>query len=214
MLSSVHPVRRGLVGIVCAAMAVLAVSCASAGSSPDTAATTTDSPAGAEVVLLDLAEAGAVAAWTTVNDPVMGGKSTSTTRFGDGGLVFSGDVSLENNGGFASARGPLDPGIGRRAAGAAALRVHARGDGKTYLIKVGVDGQPWSYIQRFSTVAAVQQTYDLPIAGFEPVGTRLDPEPDAPRTLDPALIDQVSLYILDEQQGPFAITVTGVDAAR
>ena len=166
------------------------------------------------MVLVDLGDASAVAGWTTVNDPVMGGKSTSQVAFGDGGLAFSGNVSLENDGGFASARGPLDPGIGQRAVGAKALRVRARGDGKTYLLKVGVAGQPWSYVQRFPTVASVQQTYDLPVDGFEPVGMRLDPDPIAPRTLDPSLVDQLSVYILDEQQGPFQITVEGIDARR
>ena len=165
-----------------------------------------------DAVLVDLADADAVATWTTVNDPVMGGRSTSTVTYGDGGLEFSGDVSLENNGGFASARSPQNPDIGRKAAGATSLRVRALGDGKTYLLKVGSAGQPWSYIQRFPTEAGVQRSYELPVADFEPVGMRLDPAPDAPQTLDPSSINQVSVYILDKQQGPFAITVSGIDA--
>ncbi|MBV5242331.1 CIA30 family protein [Mycolicibacterium sp. PAM1] len=191
-------------GAVSACAALLVVSC---GSGDETSV-----PAAGDVVLVDLAEPGEVAAWTTVNDPVMGGTSTSKVRFGDGGLVFSGDISLENNGGFASARGPQDPDIGRRAAGATALRVHARGDGKTYLLTVGIADQPWSYIQRFGTEAGIDRTYGLPVEDFEPVGMRLDPEPDAPKTLDPAGIDQLSVYILDKQQGPFTITVRAVDA--
>ena len=164
------------------------------------------------VILFDLGDAAAVAAWTTVNDPVMGGKSTSMIRFGDGGLQFSGTISLENNGGFASARSPQDPDLGRRAAGATSLRVHAVGDGKTYLLKVSTAGQPWSYIQRFTTGAGVGRIYDLPVAGFRPVGMRLDPAPEAPQTLDPSTISGVAIYILDKQQGPFEITVTAIDA--
>jgi hypothetical protein len=163
--------------------------------------------------LVDVDDAGAVAAWSTVNDPVMGGRSTSTVTFGNGGLVFSGSISLENNGGFASARSPQDPDMGRKAAGATSLRVLAVGDGKTYLVKVGSAGQPWSYIQRFATEAAVQRIYDLPVADFRAVGMRLDPAPDAPQTLDPSRISQISFYILDKQQGPFALTVSGVGAA-
>ena len=52
-----------------------------------------------------------MAVWTTVNDPVMGGLSTSAVSFRDGGLVFSGSISLENNGGFTSARSPQDPSV-------------------------------------------------------------------------------------------------------
>lgn len=165
-----------------------------------------------DVVLVDLAEAGEVAGWTTVDDPVMGGMSTSRTEFGNGGLVFFGYVSLENNGGFASARGPVDPGIGKRATGAASLRVRAVGDGKTYTVKLGTADRPWSYIQRFTTEAGAERGYDLPIAGFEPVGERLKAAPEAPRILDPSRINQVAVYIRDKQQGPFAITIRGIDA--
>lgn len=198
--------------------ALLVVSCA--GHSPGRDETTpaasraseqAPAPDGAAVVLVDLGTADAVATWTTVNDPVMGGRSTSRITFDDG-LVFSGVLSLENNGGFASARSPQDPGFGRRAAGATSLGVQAQGDGKTYVMKVGVVDQPWSYIQRFPTEAGVSRRYDLPLGSFEPVGMRLDPAPDAPAVLDPSTIDQVSVYILDKQQGPFKITVGAIDA--
>jgi hypothetical protein len=165
-----------------------------------------------DVVLVNLDSAGDAAAWTTVNDPVMGGKSTARIEFGNSGVVFSGNISLENNGGFASARGPENPDIGRRATGATSLGVRAIGDGKTYLLKVGTAGQPWSYIQRFTTEAGVQRSYQLPIEDFEAVGMRLAPAPDAPQTLDPASISQVAVYILDKQQGPFEITVSEINA--
>ncbi len=205
-MSTSPPLRRGR-SILLACVALLTVSCGSTGRTADA-----DPPAAPTIALVDLDDAGDVAAWTTVNDPVMGGMSTSRVTFGDGGLVFSGNVSLENNGGFASARSPLDPEIGRRATGAKSLRVHALGDGKTYLLKVGTQGRPWSYVQRFPTQAAVQRIYDLPIGGFKPVGMRLDPEPSAPQTLDPSTIDQVAVYILDEQQGPFELSVSAIDA--
>ena len=167
-------------------------------------------PSAGPVVLVDLGDPGAVGAWVTVNDPVMGGRSTSTVSFDDGGLMFSGTISLDNNGGFASARGPVDPAIGSRASGATALSVRATGDGKTYVLRVDT-GQPWSYIQRFSTEAGVPRTYDLPVSGFQPVGRFLDPLPNAP-ALDPSTIDRVAFYILDKQQGPFRIVVTEITA--
>lgn len=199
---------RGKFGILFACLALLIASCGSAGRTANA-----DEPDGPGVVLVDLDDASAVATWTTVNDPVMGGMSTSRITCGGGGLVFSGNISLENNGGFASARSPQDPAIGRRATGAKSLRVHALGDGKTYLLKVGTAGQPWSYIQRFPAEAGVQRIYELPVTGFQPVGMRLDPAPDAPQTLDPSGISQVSVYILDKQQGPFELTISAIDAA-
>ncbi len=166
----------------------------------------------ADVVLVALDNPAVVGSWTTVNDPVMGGRSTSSVGFGGGGMVFSGTISLENNGGFASARSPVDPEIGRRATGATSLGVQARGDGKTYLLKVET-GQPWSYVQRFATQAGVPRTYGLPIGGFQPVGMFLNPAPEAPQTLDPSTISRVGLYILDKQQGPFEITVSAIVAS-
>ncbi len=216
-------IRYGLAGSMAALSTFLLVSCGSVERPAGADATTTASaPArssgpsaenpGSEVPLLSL-DAGDVARWTTVNDPVMGGRSTSKVTYGDGGLVFSGTISLENNGGFASARSPEDPDIGRRATGATSIRLRAVGDGKTYVLKVGAAGQAWSYIQRFPTEAGVQRTYELPVGAFQPVGMRLDPAPQAPATLDPSSISGVSVYILDKQQGPFAITITGIDAA-
>lgn len=199
--------RRWLLGTALM-ISALVVSCGR----PANADETTIAPSGRAVSLVALDNAAAVAGWTTVNDPVMGGKSTSRVAFGGGGLEFSGTVSLENNGGFASARGPQDPGIGQKAAGATALNVRAIGDGKTYVLKLGVAGHPWSYIQRFRTDAGIAGDYALPVEGFEPVGMRLDPEPNAPRLLDPSTIDEVAVYILDKQQGPFTITITGIDA--
>jgi hypothetical protein len=196
--------RRLRAAVAVAGAAVVLASCA--GQSP--------SAEGATASLVDLGSAEQVAAWTTVNDPVMGGQSTSSTAFGDGGLVFSGSLSLANNGGFASARSPENADIGRKAAGANAFRVRATGDGKTYLLKAGAAGQPYSYVQRFSTQAGVERDYDLPVRDFEPVGMRLNPAPDAPRTLDPSTLSQVAIYILDKQQGPFTITVRGIDAVR
>jgi hypothetical protein len=165
-----------------------------------------------DVVLVNLDDAAEVGAWTTVNDPVMGGKSTARIEFANGGLVFSGDISLDNNGGFASARGPQDPDIGRRATGATSLRVRAIGDGKTYVLKVGTAGEPWSYIQRFATGAGVERIYDLPVENFVPVGMRFDPAPDAPPRMDPSRISQVAVYILDKQQGPFELTLIEITA--
>ncbi|WP_036463505.1 CIA30 family protein [Mycolicibacterium neoaurum] len=169
-------------------------------------------PETTDVVIADLSVADEAAEWTTMNDPVMGGRSTSEVAFDDGGLRFSGNISLDNNGGFASTRGPLVPDIGGKAAGARSFGVHAEGDGKTYLLKVRDNDQPWSYVQRFTTEAGAVRNYELPVDQFEPVGMRLDLAPDAPQTLDPSTIDQVAVYILDKQQGPFQITINRISA--
>ena len=69
-------------------------------------------------------------AWVTVNDTVMGGVSEGQYTFtGDNTLLFRGNLSLDNNGGFASVRtrtADLDM------AGYDAVAIRVKGDGRTY----------------------------------------------------------------------------------
>ena len=68
-----------------------------------------------------------VAGWRAIDDAVMGGVSSSAISYvPKGGAVFSGAVSLANNGGFASVRSPS---FALRGAGGAFL-LTVRGDGK------------------------------------------------------------------------------------
>lgn len=46
--------------------------------------------------------------WYVINDGVMGGLSQSNVSYTTSSLVFAGQVSLENNGGFSSIRSPFD----------------------------------------------------------------------------------------------------------
>src|SRR5512141_1740627 len=57
--------------------------------------------------LLDFSSSDVVETFRVINDVVMGGVSTSRLRSTGGAMVFEGEVSLENNGGFASFRGPV-----------------------------------------------------------------------------------------------------------
>lgn len=231
-------VRGGIVAtLLLAGASILATACGSTGSTGSTAdatgptsgaptsttnaggttapaATTPPTPdtAAPGTALVDFRDPVTAGAWTTVNDPVMGGRSTSAVTADPDGLVFAGVVSLENNGGFASARGPDDPDLGRRAAGAATIRVRARGDGQTYVLQTRAPGQRWSYVQRFTTTAGELGSFDLPVEQFEAVDFFLEPAPQAPPRLDPSTISQFTVYILDKQAGPFTLTLVGIDA--
>ena len=49
--------------------------------------------------------------WRIVNDGVMGGLSKSITTLSENSMVFKGEISLENNGGFASMRTLITAGV-------------------------------------------------------------------------------------------------------
>ena len=70
--------------------------------------------------------------WISVNDGVMGGVSEGRfERTERKTLLFTGNLSLENNGGFASIR--TKPSV-MNLAGASGIIVKARGDGRTYWV--------------------------------------------------------------------------------
>jgi hypothetical protein len=158
--------------------------------------------------LFDFSNQDETSDWFNQNDTVMGGVSDSTTTWVDGQLVFSGNLSLDNNGGFTSTFGPVNDQLPTLMSGAEAIVVTARGDGKTYLMQIR-NYDNTRYIQRFTTVADVEQDYVLPLADFESVDWRLSVIPNA-APIDTATIGQLGFYLLDKQVGPFEIAISSI----
>jgi monofunctional biosynthetic peptidoglycan transglycosylase len=156
-------------------------------------------------MIADLGESGEVEAWYPVNDTVMGGVSSSSIEAGTSGkAIFTGVVSLENNGGFASVRnraGIYD------LSDCSAIRVRLRGDGKQYKFNVRTsrrfDGV--NYRVEFPTEHGEWMEIDFPIGAFTPTfhGRVLN---DAP-ALDPSRITSFGFLISDKQKGPFRLEI-------
>lgn len=148
-------------------------------------------------------------AWQIVNDEVMGGLSTSQFQILTNAAVFRGNLSLANQGGFASVRSPS----GRTDLGGLdqfVLRV--RGDGHRYKFNVrtetGFDAP--LYQCAFSTKPGKWEEHRFPFRAFVPTyrGRVL---PDAP-PLDPAGVVSIGLLISDKQAGPFKLEVAWIKA--
>jgi monofunctional biosynthetic peptidoglycan transglycosylase len=148
--------------------------------------------------------------WPAIDDVVMGGRSASRLYLGEGGIaVFSGHVSLENNGGFASVRSrPKRVDLGDYVG----VELRVRGDGKRYRLRL--HNQPgWgaiAYQAAFETVPGVWQTIRFPFSAFRPT-FRGRSVPDAP-PLDPGQIYTFGLMIADKQAGPFALELEWIRA--
>jgi NADH dehydrogenase [ubiquinone] 1 alpha subcomplex assembly factor 1 len=71
--------------------------------------------------------------WRIVNDGVMGGLSSSQAIVENDKIIFSGKVSLENNGGFASLRSPVKDYNFEQFSG---IEIKIKGDGKRYSISM------------------------------------------------------------------------------
>lgn len=147
--------------------------------------------------------------WPNVDDTVMGGRSASEMRIEDGRAIFTGNVSLERGGGFASVR--ARPGE-HDLSGYGGLLLRVRGDGKTYGLRLktdrGFDGV--NYQAPLPTAAGEWQVVPIAFDAFRPVFRgRLVPDHPA---LDPASIKSFGLIIADKQAGPFRLEIDWIRA--
>lgn len=150
--------------------------------------------------------------WYAIDDGVMGGRSQSRMDIGEKvgeatPLVFSGYVSLENNGGFASQR--TRP---RRCdlSHSRGIRLMFRSDGKRYKFVLRSDPafDSVAYQATFNTVTDRWQQVGLEWNEFQPTfrGRTVPGHPP----LDPANIFQFGLMIAEKQAGPFRLEIAGI----
>ncbi|MFP4137628.1 MAG: CIA30 family protein [Halomonas sp.] len=154
--------------------------------------------------LIDFRHADEAARWRAINDDVMGGVSRGGLH-GEGGVgVFSGETSLENNGGFASVRREPEA-MDLGTAEGVVLRV--RGDGRDYQLRLYTDQLPRgaAYRASFHPGAGEWQRVELPWQEFEAMFRGRQLPGVAP--LDPSRIAQLGLMIVDRRAGPFRLEV-------
>ncbi len=186
---------------------VLALAAMLAGSAPEPQPDTEP----AVMTLFDFSHTDQVAAWRPIHDGVMGGLSSGGVSEGDGSARFTGVLSLENNGGFASFRlGARLPDLTEHDG----LRLRVRGDGQVYKLSLRTDGA-WdgvSWQVNFATTTDTWTTVDVPFEDLVPTWRgRLV---DKAQAFDAARIRQLGLMIAEKQDGPYALEVSSIDASR
>ncbi len=155
--------------------------------------------------LFDFSKPDAVEAWQSVNDGVMGGVSEGNVRITkEKTLEFFGNLSLENNGGFASARtraGKLD------LSQYDALEFKVRGDGRTYYFNIHVPSRQiaFSYRAKFATEKDKWQDVRIPLKEFK--ATSFGAEVPNALPLDPKNIEGIGFLLSDKKAGPFKLEV-------
>jgi uncharacterized surface protein with fasciclin (FAS1) repeats len=160
-------------------------------------------------VVASFADQDALQNWVSVNDSVMGGVSKGGFKLSDNAtLIFSGKLSLENNGGFASIRmKPRELNL----AGASDLKIRARGDGRTYWAELRTSGQMGasSYRADLPTTDGEWTEINIPLDSFklQAFGQKL---PGSPVNL--AKVDSIGFTLADKKAGPFSLEVEYVKA--
>jgi NADH dehydrogenase [ubiquinone] 1 alpha subcomplex assembly factor 1 len=148
------------------------------------------------------------ATWSVVNDTVMGGVSDADLMEADGdAMVFSGNLSLDNNGGFTSTRMTLD---NPDWSGFSQLILRLKGDGRQYIATLRPRDRR---LRRIYYRAAVQTEDDseleitIPFSDFRAYayGT---PVPSAPPlSTQLTTLGSVGFMLADKQPGPFMLQI-------
>ena len=161
-------------------------------------------------VLMDMRIPGKDRDWRVVNDGVMGGLSEGRVTTETDHVRFSGVLSLENNGGFASMRTDRDFNL----KGSSGVRLRVRGDGRTYQVRFQTDRRfrrnwPVSYSGEFRTEKGVWTEVVVPFGSLKQSfrGREL-----SGYDFDPAKIQLFGILLADKKPGAFCLDVQWVRA--
>ncbi len=149
--------------------------------------------------------------WYTVNDDVMGGISSSFINFDENSdiLTFSGNLSLENNGGFASIRSQW---TNYELENYDGITFRVLGDGKTYRFRIRTEeaGSNISYTALFPTEANIWKEIYVPFSEMLPLYRGFVVSQAGP--LDPGSIRSFGFMLSDKQTGEFKLEVENIRA--
>lgn len=156
-------------------------------------------------ILFDFQTEATSGRWLPVNDTVMGGVSNSS--FGvtpDGIGQFTGSVSLENNGGFASVRTIVEPAYFE---GFTGINIRVRGDGNSYSLRFRTNRQLDGISFRYDFDTKKDEWIELavPFEKFTPTFRGRKLRNVGP--LEPSAINQMGFLISDKQTGPFTLDI-------
>ena len=158
-------------------------------------------------LLVVSAQANANQRWYVVNDSVMGGVSNSQVTQTQESLLFTGNVSLDNNGGFASIRTELNT----QSQNTKAIALRVKGDGQTYQLRLRttnyLDGA--AYTHSFKTVK--NEWVDINFAPSDFILTYRGRVLEQQVIIDLDDIKQLGFMIAGKQEGKFKLEVGKIE---
>ncbi|WP_259364801.1 MULTISPECIES: CIA30 family protein [unclassified Colwellia] len=141
--------------------------------------------------------------WRITNDGVMGGLSNGEMIFAQDHGIFSGSISLDNNGGFSSVFRAVDnlPQSYKK------LVINTEGDGQAYQLRliIYVNGYRLAYKHDFKTVANKRENHIFELADFKAT-FRGRAIPNAP-LLNSEDIKEVGFLMTKKVPGQFSLSI-------
>lgn len=151
-------------------------------------------------------------AWQTVNDSVMGGRSSGGPTFTDDVMTFAGDINTDG-GGFSSLRLRLEPGT---LSDFDRVILRARPDDRSYMITF--DDNVSSRDRRVSHRAVLnfagQDEWQEIAVLFSDLSPALFGRPIQDLPFDKTLATRMGIMISDGNDGPFKLEVDWVDLCK
>jgi hypothetical protein len=145
--------------------------------------------------------------WRITNDGVMGGRSQGYITLNQDHGLFTGNISLDNNGGFSAMFTPIQA----LKKNTKKVTVDIKGDGQTYQLRMimYINGYRISYNKAVTTQKDIRQTMTYQLSDF--VATfRGRNIPNAPE-LTPDKIREIGFLMTKKKAGPFSIAIYQVN---
>jgi NADH dehydrogenase [ubiquinone] 1 alpha subcomplex assembly factor 1 len=157
--------------------------------------------------LIDLNQTEEARNWFITNDSVMGGISSSKVQIKDRVLLFTGMLSLENNGGFASIYRPIEVGT---IDSNQKIILNVLGDGRRYQFRLRTDiAGPIAYTATFQTTLQQWTRVELEKHDFKAV-FRGRTVIDAPK-LDFKNANRIGFMLADKRSGNFRLAIDNIE---
>lgn len=149
------------------------------------------------------------ASWQVVNDGVMGGRSLGYVSVEDGVLRFTGTL-VTQGGGFTSIRTNYAADLGDYDG----LELRVRGGGRTFEVEVDDNTRRWGRSVSRRAAFETEDEWTLVRVPFDGLRTTIFGRQVNAPPIDLGNIQQIGLYILDGQDGPFRLEVDRIRAYR
>ena len=162
----------------------------------------------AKTVVVSFTDLNELDTWVIINDTVMGGRSAAVMQPHANGVQFSGLLSLENNGGFASIR-RIPAALELTNEKAIVLAV--QGDGRTYQFRLRTNRQldGVAYVATFITNPKQTTVVKFTPRDFTPQWRGRIVRNAQPLVFED--VQQLGFMLADKTPGEFALTLLSID---